>query len=144
MSPIWYSHPADIKVGPWSVDASKAFYTRTLTFQTPIQSRLVRRNSCDVRMVQKLVLRSPRELWLDTSNFISGTPYAEDFTVEAKWRFTADEADKTTHLVVFLEMNWAKTPMAITKSTQSLLTDPRVCAPVYQFICLIAPILTSR
>ena len=80
----------------------------------------MRRNSCDVKMVQKLLLKSPHEMALDTSNFITGTPYAEDFTVEAKWRFTSDEADKTTHLVVFLEMNWSKTPMAITKSTHRL------------------------
>src|ERR1700744_6392913 len=104
----------DIKVGPWTTDASKSFYTRTLTFQTPIQSRLVRRNSCDVKQVQRLMTKSPHEMVWDTSNFISGTPYAEDFTVEAKWRATSDEADKTTRLVVYIEMNWAKTPMALT------------------------------
>lgn len=103
----------------WAADTSKAFYTRTLTFQTPIQSRLVRRNSCDVKQVQRLIIKSPHELYWDTSNFISGTPYAEDFTVEAKWRATSDESDKTTHLVVFLEMNWLKAPMSITKSTSS-------------------------
>ena len=37
--------------------------------------------------------------------------------MEAKWRAHGDEADKSTHLVVFLEMNWIKAPMGLTKST---------------------------
>ncbi len=103
-------------MGLWGPDpVVRGLFTRVLTFQTPVKSRMVKKSLVDVQQTQRCQLRTPTELWISTSNSISGVPYSEDFTVESKWRLTA-ESELSTRLEVWLDMAWGPhPPMEITR-----------------------------
>jgi len=97
----------DISIGNWSIDESKQYWARTLTFKTPVDSKFVKQPWADVTQVQRLILKSKKELWMDTTNSTSGVPFSDAFTVEAKFRVTAEQ-EKLVKLQLYVEMNWKK------------------------------------
>jgi len=97
----------DISVGTWSMDESKQYWMRTLTFKTPVDSKFVKQPWADVTQVQRLILKSKKELLMDTTNTTAGVPFAEAFTVEAKFRVVAEQ-EKLLKLQIYVEMNWKK------------------------------------
>jgi len=105
----------DISVGTWSMDESKQYWMRTLTFKTPVDSKFVKQPWADVTQVQRLILKSKKELLMDTTNTTAGVPFAEAFTVEAKFRVVAEQ-EKLLKLQIYVEMNWKKSINFLMKS----------------------------
>jgi len=97
----------DFTIGTWSIDESKQYWVRTLTFKTPVDSKFVKQPWVSVTQVQRLILKSKKELLMDTTNTMTGVPFADAFTVVAKFRVTAEQ-EKFLKLQIFVEMNWKK------------------------------------
>jgi hypothetical protein len=111
-----FQQDINIKVMPWGPDpVVRGLFCRMLTFQTPVKSRLAKRSLVDVQQTQRCQLYTPQELWIATSNAISGVPYSDEFTVESKWRLSA-ETETSTHLEIWVELAWGPhPPMEVTR-----------------------------
>jgi len=83
------------------------YWVRTLTFKTPVDSKFVKQPWTDVTQVQRLILKSKKELLIDSTNTMSGIPFSDAFTVEAKFRVVAEQ-EKLLKLQIYVEMNWKK------------------------------------